>query len=118
MKALRTKVMLESPFANSNIASNKEHIIYAKRCMLHSILQGEAPFAGHLLYTRMLDDSNVEQRNVGFDCNESWMICASTIVVYTDYGISRGMKQAMRLAKKWNIPIVKRKIGRNKDINV
>ena len=55
------RVILESPYSG-DVVRNTE---YARKCMLDSILKGEAPLFSHLLYTRCLDDLNPEQRVLG-----------------------------------------------------
>ena len=81
-------VILESPYAG-DIERNTE---YAKKCMLDSLRRGEAPMVSHLLYTQVLDDSNEQDRELGIKAGLSFGTVASKTVVYTDYGISKGME--------------------------
>lgn len=54
-------VQLESPYAG-DVARNR---MYARRAMLDCLRHGEAPFASHLLYTQVLDDTIPEDRELG-----------------------------------------------------
>ena len=113
--AARMLVMIESPYKGDK---KKQQILflYAQRCLKDSLYRGEAPFAGHLLYTQVLNDANQDERAIGIDCHLSWLDPAVKIVAYIDYGISKGMKMAIDLANKREKPISYRRIGRNKDV--
>lgn len=64
-------------------------------------MRGEFPFASHLLYTQkgILDDNILNERNLGINAGLSWGSYAHATVVYTDLGISGGMKQGIARAK-------------------
>lgn len=89
-------VILESPFAG-DIERNIE---YARACVRHSLLLGEAPIASHLLYTQLgiLDDNIPEERQHGIDAGLAWKAVADYSVVYTDFGITKGMKYGIKAA--------------------
>jgi hypothetical protein len=84
------KVIIESPYAGE-IGRN---IDYARKCMKDSLLRGEFPLASHLLYTQpgILDDSITIERNLGIAAGLEWGKMAEKTIVYTDYGISKGMQ--------------------------
>lgn len=105
------RVVIESPYAG-NIERNVE---YARRAMKDSLSRNEAPFAGHLLYTQVLDDLIPLERDCGIAAHMVWIESAEVIVVYEDYGISTGMKLAIVFADKCvpPIPVEYRKIGEN-----
>lgn len=100
------RVILESPYSGDVIRNTE----YARKCMLDSILRGEAPIASHLLYTQCLDDLKPEQRTLGMTAGFAWYPVAQKCVVYTDYGISRGMTVGIQEATKHNVPVEYRKI--------
>ncbi|CAK0741577.1 conserved hypothetical protein [Azospirillaceae bacterium] len=102
------RVVVESPYAG-NIICNLE---YAKMCVLDCLLRGEAPIASHLLFTQpgVLDDNIPEQRKLGIEAGHSWIEVANYVVVYTDFGISKGMEQGMERAKSNIIPVVFRNL--------
>ena len=91
-------VILETPF-KGDIKKNLE---YARKCMRDCFMKGEFPFASHLLYTQegILDDSVPEERNLGIEAGLTWAKFAEATRVYTDLGISEGMKQGIERAKK------------------
>jgi len=99
-------VILESPWAG-DIERNEW---YAHACMLDCIKRGEAPFASHLLYTLVLDEDNPDERKQGIELGHEWMKAADKVVVYTDLGISEGMKKGIDRAITLGIPFEFRKI--------
>lgn len=104
-------VLLESPYAGE-VESNLE---YARICMRDCFLRGEYPFASHLLYTQngILDDSITDERKLGIEAGLLWGNCANKTVVYTDRGISQGMKYGIEDAIKNNRQIEYRKLWKN-----
>lgn len=105
-------VIVESPFAGSTEEELQENIKYARLAVRDSLLRGESPIASHLLYTQdgILDDNIPEERRMGIDAGLAWRVVASKSVVYTDRGISRGMKYGIDLATNQGIPIEYRSI--------
>lgn len=73
-------------------------------------MRGEAPFASHLLYTQMLDDSVEAERAMGIEAGLAIGIHAVATVVYTDLGISGGMQYGIDRAIKENRPVEYRAI--------
>jgi len=101
-------VILESPFAG-DVARNVE---YARACVRDSLLRGEAPLASHLLYTQpgILNDEEPFERAHGISAGHAWIDHADAMVVYTDRGISYGMKAGISAAELRKLPIEYRKI--------
>lgn len=89
-------VIIESPYAG-DIERNVE---YARACVRHSLLVGEAPIASHLLYTQpgILRDLIPDERKLGIEAGLAWRAVAHASIVYTDLGISPGMQHAMNTA--------------------
>src|SRR5688500_13514676 len=96
-------VIIESPYAGE-IEANVE---YARRCVRDSLSRGEAPIASHLLYTQpgILNDNDPTERQWGIDAGLAWRQVAEASVVYTDSGISSGMKYGIAAAVKTGLPI-------------
>lgn len=102
-------VILESPYAG-NVDANVE---YARLAVLDSLLRGEAPLASHLLYTQpgILDDTVPAQRAIGIEAGLAWVQKCDATVVYTDRGISAGMREGIARAVKANRPVEYRRIA-------
>ena len=99
-------VIIESPY-KGNVKSN---VAYARKCMSDSLLRGESPFASHLLYTQVLDDTKEIERLTGMSRAFNWYRHADLMAVYTDKGISKGMEMGMEVAKNLGIKIEYRKL--------
>lgn len=95
------------PEAAISNAKRKLSVIYARAAMRDCLLRGEAPYASHLLYTQegVLDDDVPEERQLGIHAGLCWGSAALKTVVYTDLGISEGMKQGIRHAEAEGRPI-------------
>ena len=104
--ATRLAVTIESPFAG-DVETNKR---YARAALLDSIRRGEAPFAGHLLYTQVLADATPAERELGISCHLAYVRRCERLVVYEDLGISGGMDQAVALATELKIPVETRRV--------
>lgn len=100
------RVMIESPFAG-DVAANSR---YARACMMDSLARGEAPLAGHLLWTQVLHDARADERAQGLDCCLSWLFAAELVAVYTDRGVSPGMARAIEAAISTGMPVVWRRL--------
>lgn len=103
-----TRVYLETPYSGDRKeseqvqeAQRQRNIKYAIMCMGDCLIRGEAPFASHLLYTQtpehgMVSDFDERYQRIGRDAAInaalSWGTVADKTVVYTDLGISSGMK--------------------------
>ena len=93
-------VYLESPYAGGTPEEIEENVRYARACMADCLRRGEAPFASHLLYTQpgVLRDEVKEERKLGMTAGFEWSKQAALTVVYTDRGITEGMKRGIELA--------------------
>lgn len=102
-------VVVESPYAGDVQA----HIDYARAAVADCLARGEAPIASHLLYTQdgVLDDDDPGQRRLGIDAGLAWHRVASAVVVYTDLGVSAGMRDAISHAEKVGIEPEFRTLG-------
>jgi hypothetical protein len=84
-------VLLESPLAGWV----ERNMAYARNCMLDCLRRGEAPFASHLLYTQVLDDCEPSDREIGILAGLALGARLEKSVVYTDLGVSRGMRRGI-----------------------
>ena len=104
----RNLVVVESPFS---APTNKEiirNVYYAMLAVRDSLDKGEAPYASHLFFTQMLDDSLEYERMMGIDAGLVVASGARYTVVYADLGISSGMQYGIDAAAKLNRNIIKR----------
>lgn len=91
-------VIIESPYAGAT----EENLTYLRACMRDCLHRGEAPFASHGLYTQygVLDDKDPEERKLGIAAGFAWRALVRKTVVYTDRGITDGMRAGIEHAKK------------------
>ena len=108
MKNENFRVIIESPYKGFDLIDNLD---YARRCMWHSLLQGESPFVSHLLYTQVLDDTVPEQREMGMTLARNWYEVADLCAVYTDRGISWGMEQGIEYANSIGLQVEERSLS-------
>ena len=100
-------VVLESPF-KGDIERNKA---YLDECIHDCIINHkDSPFASHKLYTDSLDDGDEVERDIGIKCGLAWGEWAQAVVVYTDYGISDGMKTGIAHYESMGIPVEYREL--------
>lgn len=102
-------VILESPYAG-DIEAN---VRYARQCVRDSLSRREAPIASHLLYTQpgILRDEEPSERQWGIEAGLAWASVAQGSVVYTDLGISEGMRYGIEAAEKAGLEIEYRTIN-------
>lgn len=102
-------VQIESPFSPSNGRTVEENIEYARAAMWAVLMQGDVPYASHLLYTQpgVLDDTIPEQREMGIQAGfelyrqKKVDVCA----IYSELGITKGMIQGIMCAMANGIPL-------------
>ena len=94
-------VVIESPYAGDV----KSNIAYAKRCVLDCLARGEAPYASHLFFPHVLEDTDPKQRELGITSGFAWGAKADLVAVYTDRGISGGMRMGIERAGAAGQPI-------------
>jgi len=99
-------VIVESPYAGDV----KANLLYARKCLADSLGRGEAPLMSHLLYTQVLDDLKPDERALGISAGLAWMTFADKVIVYSDLGITAGMRCGIAKATALGIAIEYRKI--------
>jgi len=102
-------VVVESPYAG-DVEANLD---YLRACLRDCLLRGEAPFASHALYTQpgVLRDEVPIERELGMDAGFCRRHAASKTVVYTDRGMSGGMRRGIAHAKALGQPVEYRTLG-------
>lgn len=107
LRATILRTCVETPLAGDY----ERNIMYADACMLDCLERYEAPFLGHLLYPRVLDDTAPRDRARGIAAHLAWLRACDQVVLYVDLGISAGMTEARGLAQELNLPIIERSLG-------
>lgn len=82
------RVIVESP-CRGDFARN---LRYARLCGRDSLARGESPYASHLLLTQFMDDRDPDSRAKGIAAGLAWSKVAELAAVYTDLGVSSGMR--------------------------
>lgn len=105
-------VLVESPYAGGKA----KNIRYARACINDCLKRGECPFASHIFYTQtgILDDDIPEERELGIKSGLAWGEKADKTIVYTDFGISSGMKLGIEAAEEAHRPIEYRTLAKDK----
>jgi len=94
-------VYVESPYSGHSENEWSRNIDYARYAMQDCLKRGEAPFVSHLLYTQtphhgFVADSDTKHQCLGREAAVNlafnWRSKSDRTVVYTDFGISNGMK--------------------------
>ena len=101
----RPIVIIESPYAG-DVGQNLK---YAREAMADSLSRGEAPYASHM-QEGVLDDSIAAEREAGMNAGFEFSKIATKAVIYTDLGISSGMKAGIKIHRQNGLKIEKRKI--------
>lgn len=108
------RVIVESPYKGEDSAATTTHLWYLRACLRDCLLRGEAPFASHAIFTQpgVLDDDKPEERSLGIEAGFVWRGSAAKTIVYTNFGISRGMALGIEHAKTIGHPIEYRTLER------
>lgn len=107
------RVIVESPYAGASrfrlvaMLQRWRNRRYARACVRDALSRGEAPIASHLLYTQrgVLCDEIPAERQWGIDAGLAWRSVAEASVVYTDRGISSGMRYGIKAAEQAGLPV-------------
>lgn len=111
-------VDIETPYSASTKEELQRNIRYARACVRDSLSRGEFPFASHLFFTQpgILDDNIPEERRRGIMVGKAIIEKLSAVtVVYTDLGISNGMRLGIDMAREAERNIVYRSLGERWD---
>lgn len=86
------KVVIESPYKATDAYTVEQHERYLEFAMQDALHKGEAPFASHMLYTKVLNDDDAIERMQGIRAGLLWGEGCDYVAVYRDMGISSGMQ--------------------------
>lgn len=96
------KVFICSPYAG-DIERNCE---IARALCRKAADRAYAPFAPHLVYPQLLNDSDPYERKKGMDFGLEFLEKCDEVWVYAENGISQGMKKEIELASSLGIPVI------------
>ncbi len=106
----KTFTVVESPFSAKTKNELLINLQYAILAVRDSLSRGEAPYASHLFYTQMLDDNDVYERQQGIEAGLNISRLAEQTVVYSDLGISNGMKYGIESAVSLGRSVMERRL--------
>ncbi len=98
-------VALESPLAGADEWAIEANIAYARACARWCLLNGLVPLASHLHYGKVLDDSDPDQRRMGMEAGFVLNRHAVASLVFTDRGVSQGMRDGIANAVTNSRPV-------------
>ncbi len=108
-------VDVETPYTADSEEQIRKNLLYARACVRDCLMREEVPFASHLFFTQpgILDDTISEERERGIIAGKLLIesLPAIVTVVYTDLGISRGMRYEIERALENNRTVEYRVIG-------
>lgn len=96
-------VVLASPWRGNS----RRNLAFALACLRDCFSRGEAPFASHLLYAASgaLDDDVPSAREAGTEAGLAWIEVSDALVVYTNLGLSPGMRAEIDVATRAGIKV-------------
>ena len=97
---MKLLVYIASPLSG-DVERNLE---FARKACRYAIEQDATPFAPHLLYTQMLDDSSPADRQLGIDMGNQMLALCDELWLCGDR-ISAGMADEKALAEQLGIPV-------------
>lgn len=109
-------VNIESPYAGHGPTflhcwiNAWKNFQYLRAALRDSLYRGEAPIASHLIYPSVLNDRIPAERAIGMNAGFAWNRFAEATIVYTDRGVSEGMKAGIDVAKRAGRPVEYRRL--------
>jgi hypothetical protein len=93
----RVRVAIESPYKAPTSDGVARNIAFAQALLRDVIQRGASPFAMHLLYTQVLDDTNPLERTDGIECGLAWTDVADEVwyCLRPDEPMTSGMELAV-----------------------
>lgn len=82
----------------------ENNLDFARQACRYAIAQNVTPFAPHLLYTQMLDDSDPAERQLGVNMGNQMLALCQELWLCGDH-ISAGMEKERELALILSIPV-------------
>lgn len=106
----RTMTLIESPFSAVNERELVRNVYYTMLAVRDSLERGEAPYASHLFFTQMLDDTNQRDRDLGIIAGLDIGKFAKKSALYLDLGLSKGMEYGVKKANIEGRELIERQL--------
>lgn len=107
----RTCVAILAPFASEDKSLAARYERYVGYCMKDSLKRTEAPYSTTAIY-QFLNPSIQVERDIGLQCVLNWMARAQLVAIYIDYDITPAMQECIDIAKRRNLKLEYRAIGK------
>ena len=105
LSALRKNVPGKVVYIASPLSGDVEqNLQFARQACRYAISEDVVPFAPHLLYTQMLDDSDLGERQLGIDMGNRMLMLCDELWLCGDR-ISPGMAGEKELAEHLGLPV-------------
>lgn len=98
---MKKRVYICSPYQGDV----EKNVAIARAMCLRAIEEGFAPFAPHLVYPQLMDDSKPEDREIGMECAMSFISACNELWVCANVSPSAGMREEMVFARETKIHV-------------
>ena len=99
------RVFICSPYRAATKEDLARNIAYAKELTANAISEGSAPFTPHLYLPQVISDACVTMRKTGISVGLRFLETCTEIHVGARYGITAGMREEIRHAKRCGIAV-------------
>lgn len=99
------RIYICSPYRAKNEGELDRNIDYAQRLTAMVLKNGDVPITPHLYITQCVNDSVLEEREIGLRAGLELLKMCDMVFVGAAYGISEGMEAEIRLARSEGIDI-------------
>lgn len=97
---MKKKAYICSPYNASTSSGVKKRKEYARELVKWAIEHGYTPICPHLYITEVLNDKDIQERELGRQIGLDLLSVCSVIVIGAKYGISEGMLAEIKEAKR------------------
>lgn len=89
-------VIVETPFDATSV---EEHTNYLHLCLRDCLMRGEAPMAASVYrQPTIVNDSDPWERRLAIHAGTEWAATAEATIIYTDFGITKEMRESIAAA--------------------
>lgn len=101
------RLCIESAYAESERFTVTENVEFARAVCRYALARGYVPYASHLFFPGILDDSRPQERELGIRAGFAWSQHATEVwfCLRPDEELSQGMKEAVGYFSYIGIPM-------------